>query len=170
MTEKAEVWAFDLRDVFKELEKEVMENLSKIRAAMSTTITQASTSTPTSLAQREDCTRRHTQLADSGQSTDGSPRGPVDVSIPAGNNQPTDTSRINHLVVNDVTRASVAPITVASATLPVASVGMSQRDWIREGVQTRDIDRTSQCNNDARIGLIPKPQVPPFEGGKKGII
>ena len=119
---------------------------------MPTTITQASTSTPTSLAQREDCTRRHTQLADSGQSTDGSPRGPVDVSIPAGNNQPTDTSRINHLVVNDVTRASVAPITVASATPPVEPVGMSQRrDWIREGVQTRAIDRASQCNNDARI-------------------
>ena len=71
----------------------------------------------------------------------------------------------------DVTRASVAPITVASATPPVEPVGMSQRrDWIREGAQTRDIDRTSQCNNDARIGLIPKPQVPPFEGGKKGII
>ena len=138
---------------------------------MPTTITQASTSTPTSLAQREDCTRRHTQLADSGQSTDGSPRGPVDVSIPAGNNQPTDTSRFNHLVVNDVTQASVAPISVASATPPVAPVGMSQRrDWIREGAQTRDIDRTSQCNNDARIGLIPKPQVSPFGGGKKGII
>ena len=87
--EKAEARASDLRDVFKELEKEVMENLSKIRAAMSTTITQASTSTPTSLAQREDCARRHNQLADSGQSTDGSPRGPVDVIIPAGNNQPT---------------------------------------------------------------------------------
>ena len=148
-----------------------MENLSKIRTAIPTTIAQASTSTPTSLAQREDGTRRHTQLADSGQSTDGSPRGSVDVSIPAGSNQPTDTSRINHLVVNDVTRAFVTPITVASATPPVAPVGMSQRrDWIREGVQTRDIDRTSQCNNDAGIGLIPKPQVPPFEGGKKGVI
>ena len=126
-----------------------MENLfKKIRAAMPTTITQASTSTPTSLAQREDCARRHNQLADSGQSTDGSPRGPVDVSIPAGNNQPTDTSRIKYLVVNYVTQASVAPITVASATPPVAPafaqvapVGKSQRrDWIREGVHTHRQD------------------------------
>ena len=97
---------------------------------------------------------------------------PVDVSILAGNNQPTDTSIINHLVANNVTRA-VAPITVTSATPPVAPVGMTmtkRRDWIREGVQTRDIDMESQCHNDARIGLIPKPQVPPFEGGNKGII
>ena len=98
------------------------------------------------------------------------PNGPFDLRVSFRRNT-TDTSRINHLVVNDVTRASVAPITVTSATPPVAPVGMTQRrDWIREGVQTRDIDRASQRNNDARIGLIPKPQVPPFEGDKKGII
>ena len=98
------------------------------------------------------------------------PNGPFDLRVSFRRNT-TDTSRINHLVVNDVTRASVAPITVTSATPPVAPVGMTQRrDWIREGVQTRDIDRASQRNNDARIGLIPKRQVPPFEGGNKGII